>query len=65
MQHYLIVHCVETGRDSVVVKTEADSNDRPITEYTHYDKQTTCVFYLSFAAFLCLRYLLIMCIVYK
>jgi len=30
--NYLIVCCVETGRDSVVMKTEADSND--ITWYT-------------------------------
>jgi len=63
MQHYLIVYCVETGRDSVVVKTEADSND--ITEYTHYDKTTIGVFYFSFSAFLGLTYLVIMCIVCK
>ena len=33
--NYLLVCCVETGRDSVVMKTEADSND--ITEYTLAD----------------------------
>ena len=38
--------CVETGRDSVVMKTEADSND--ITEYTHYDKPTTGMFDFSY-----------------
>ena len=45
--NYLIVCCVDTGRDSVVMKTEADSND--ITEYTPDYKPTTGMFYFLFA----------------
>ena len=36
------VCCIETDGDSVVMKTEADSND--ITEYTHHDNTTTGMF---------------------
>jgi len=48
--NYLIVYCVETSRDSVVMKTEADSND--ITQYTHDDNTTTGMFHFSDAAFM-------------
>ena len=45
--NYLIVCCVDTGRDSVVMKREADSND--ITEYEpHYKPCTGMFYYLSF-----------------
>ena len=40
--------CVETGRDSVVMKTEADSND--ITQY----KPTAGMFDFPYDAFMCL-----------
>ena len=55
--NYLIVCCVETGSDSVVMKTEADSND--ITEYTHDYKPVAGMFDVSYAASSCLRYLVI------
>ena len=49
---YMIVCRVE--RDSVVMKTEADSND--ITQYTHDDNTTTGMFHFSYTAFTCLTY---------
>ena len=49
---YLIVCCVETGRDSVVMKTEADSND--ITQYTHEcDMMTTQLLICACSVTLC------------
>ena len=50
----LDVCCVETGRHSVVMKTEADSND--ITEYTPDYRPSTGMFYFPYAAFMSLTY---------
>jgi len=52
--NYLSVCCVETGRDSVVMKTEADSID--ITEYTPDYRPIAGMFDFSYAAFMSLTH---------
>ena len=50
----LVVCCVDICRDSVVMKTEADSND--ITECTSDYKPIAGIFDLSYAAFMSLTH---------